>query len=124
MDLGEFLAFRKFFAPVAIQVIFWLGVIAVAIGSLSVMFTHGFGGFIGAIVGFVLGVVLVRIYCELLILLFRIYDELVAIRTGRPPSDPGFEVQPLRATPLRSVPVTPGSVPLADPVENSPIPPL
>jgi len=34
----------------------------------------------------------VRIWCELLILLFKIYDELVAIRTGKPPEAQGFSV--------------------------------
>ena len=123
MDLGEFLAFRKFFAPIAIQVIFWLGVLGVIVASLASMFTHGFIGFIAGIFFLVLGIVLVRIYCELLILLFRIYDELVAIRTGRPPTDAGFEVQSLRpsygsVSPVSPIATTPASVPL------SPTPPL
>jgi hypothetical protein len=112
MDFGEFLAFRKFFTPIAIQVIFWLGVLGVIIASLSMMF-RGAAGFFAGLIWLVVGTVLVRVYCELLILLFRIYDELRAIRTGVPPTDPGFPVIPVTpvppVTPTAPMPSTPGA---------------
>ena len=111
MDLGEFLAFRRFFTPIAIQVIFWIGVIGVIVTSLTVMF-RGFGAFLGGLVFLVVGIVMVRIYCELLILLFRIYDELKAIRTGVPPTDAGvgFPVTAVTpVTPVAPMPTTPGA---------------
>ena len=106
MDFGEFLAFRKFFTPIAIQVIFWLGVLGVIIASITMM-TRGFAGFLAGLIWLVVGSVLVRVYCELLILLFRIYDERKAMRTGVPPTDPGVPVMPV--TPVTPMPSTAGA---------------
>src|SRR5690242_1341108 len=83
--MNEFLAFRKFITPIFIQVIFWVGVVIAVIAALSMMFRGGFAIIAGLIMLVVLPFI-VRIECELLILLFRIYDELVAIRTGVPPT--------------------------------------
>ena len=96
-DWSEFLAFRKFITPVFIQVIFWIGVVVNILAAFAAMFTHQI---LFGIVWLFIGPFVVRIYCELLILLFRIYDELVALRTGTPPSAQGFPViQPPMAGP-------------------------
>jgi hypothetical protein len=108
MDWTEFLSFRRFITPLAIQIIFWIGVLFVIIAALTQMF-HSFGSFVLGIIGIIAGIVLVRIYCELLILLFRIYDELVALRTGAPPVNGGFPVKP-----VEPMPATPGA-PIAPP---------
>jgi len=80
MDWGEFLSFRKFVTPAVIQVVFWLGVLGVIIGSITQMVVLGSAwGVIGGLIGIVLGVLLVRVWCELIILLFRIYDSLRGI---------------------------------------------
>jgi len=97
-DWSEFWAFRKFLTPVFIQVIFWVGVVVIVIGALITMFRVNF--FVG-LAYLIIAPFFWRIYCELLILLFRIYDELMAIRTGRPPEAPGFPViQPPPPTPI------------------------
>ena len=98
--MNEFLAFRKFITPVFIQVIFWIGVVMAVIAALSVMFRGGFA-IVAGLIFLVVGPFIVRIECELLILLFRIYDELVAIRTGVPPTPTptGFPVTFGRPTP-------------------------
>jgi len=83
---GDILAFRKMITPVVIQILFWIGVL------ISILLSLGAAGFafIGPkpqpVLGLIPLIVLpflilgVRIYCELLILLFRIYDTLVEIR--------------------------------------------
>ena len=83
--MNEFLAFRKFITPVFIQVIFWIGVVMVVIAAITAM-TQGGVMIVAGLIWLVVGPFIIRIYCELLILLFRIYDELVAIRTGVPPT--------------------------------------
>jgi hypothetical protein len=67
--------------PVFIQVIFWLLVGICVIGGLITMGQGGASIFAGLVM-VVMGPLFIRIYCELLIVLFRIYDELVGIRTG------------------------------------------
>jgi len=110
--MNYFLAFRKFITPLFIQVIFWIGVVASVITALSVMFRGGFA-IIAGLIFLVIGPFIVRIECELLILLFRIYEELVAIRTGVPPTPTavGFPVtfgRPAAPPPPPTVPPTGG----------------
>jgi len=78
MDWGEFLSFRKFVTPAVIQVIFWLGILGVIAGSIIQMTAGGWAILLGFI-SLVLGSLLVRVWCELIILLFRIYDSLRGI---------------------------------------------
>jgi hypothetical protein len=97
--------------PVIIQIIFWIGV------ALCIIF--GIGGIIvgsrfgnnGAVYGFLLlifGPVVVRIYCEILIIFFRINETLTEIKHSlderqatpapiqtAPPIQPSPPVQPM-----------------------------
>jgi hypothetical protein len=85
----EYLMFRKMITPLVIQIVFWLGIAGVAIASLTLLISAvGLGGWGGAIVGlfislfiFVMGTLTVRIYCELLIVAFRILETLTDIRS-------------------------------------------
>ncbi len=81
----DFLTFRTMITPIVIQILFWVMLAVCVIGAL-VSFGRGTGETILAgIVVLVLGPLFVRIYCELLILLFRIRDLLQEIRdkTGK-----------------------------------------
>jgi len=86
--MGDFLAFRKMVTPAIIQVIFWIGVVVCVVAGLGAIvggsaLPTGMGGGGGVLSGFlilVFGPILVRVYCELLIVLFRIYDSLSAIQ--------------------------------------------
>jgi len=91
--MNDFLSFRKMITPIFIQVIFWVAVVLCVISAL-IMMTGGGIYVLYGLMYLVLGPFVVRIYCELLIILFRIYDELVAIRTGTPPAGQGFPVMP------------------------------
>ena len=83
--MGDFLAFRKMIAPTIIQIIFWVGVVACVIAGLGAIVGGSslpMGGPSSTLTGLlilVVGPVLVRVYCEMLIVLFRIYDSLSAI---------------------------------------------
>ena len=75
-NFDDFIKFRKMITPAIIQVLFWIGVVGSVIAALVTMATSfgrygdGFGGFLGGLLMLVIGPVIVRIYCELLILLF------------------------------------------------------
>jgi hypothetical protein len=101
--MNDFLAFRKMITPLIIQVIFYIGAgLAALVGLITLIMGLAGGGivmFFGGLVGLVLGPLVVRIYCELIILGFQIYAELVAIRTGTPPGGQGFGVLPPATTP-------------------------
>lgn len=84
--MSDFLSFRKMITPVVIQILFWLGVlICVAAGLLLFAGSDSLpsSGFVSprlaGLLLIVVGPILVRIYCELLIVLFRIHESLRAI---------------------------------------------
>ncbi|MBS3819923.1 DUF4282 domain-containing protein [bacterium] len=81
--MRDFLTFRKFITPVIIQIIFWIGVVGSVIGGFVAMIQQGgIGGVFLGLVIIILGPIMIRIYCEILILIFRINDSLVDIRNN------------------------------------------
>ena len=84
--MQDFIKFRKMITPLIIQIMFWVGVAGTVIAAL-VMMVNSFGrygggaaSFLGGLVFLVVGPVLVRIYCELLILIFRMNENLTEIK--------------------------------------------
>ena len=80
--MGDFLAFRKMLTPILIQVVFWVGVLACVIVGLTRIGSQPLIGFLILVVG----PLAVRIYCELLMVIFTINDSLVEIRKNSRPS--------------------------------------
>ena len=85
--MEDFLKFRKMITPVIIQILFWIGVAIAVIGALGMIVigvtSNGQGIMVlGGLVMLVLGPVVVRIYCELLILFFRMNETLTDIKNG------------------------------------------
>lgn len=92
MNWRDFLNFRRMITPVIIKILFWVGVGSSVLAGIGVFFggiiggiaDGEFGAAIGGLIGgpivILLGVVITRIYCELLILFFQINDTLTDIR--------------------------------------------
>jgi hypothetical protein len=86
MMMEDYLSFRKMITPVIIQVIFWIGAVAVAIYALWQIFTGATASYEGGalvlrgLVTLVLGPFIWRIYCEVMIVLFRINETLTEIK--------------------------------------------
>ena len=83
--MGDFLAFRKMITPLVIQILFWLGVVVTVImGLITLVTADGFAKLRGLVM-IVVGPLAVRIYCEILIVLFRMNESLtdIADNTGR-----------------------------------------
>jgi len=85
--IGDFLSFRKMIIPIIIQIIFWLLVTVVSIGGVAagVIALTGRGdqkivGALMIVVGVPLSILLIRMYCELIIVIFRINDTLTDIK--------------------------------------------
>ena len=78
--MGDYLAFRRMITPAFIQIIFWIAVVGVIIGGVVAISNGNAGGGIALII---LGPLAVRIYAELLIVLFRINENVYAIRSAR-----------------------------------------
>ena len=82
--LGRFLSFDKMITGTIIKFVYYillvLTVLSFAFFILRSLFSGQFGMFIGALIMFPLAIIYVRILCEMLIVIFRISDNLSALR--------------------------------------------
>jgi len=99
----NFFDFDSFITPTLIKIVFFLGIGAITlgyVGSVAVtVITEGPASavvpfFVGGI-GFVIGILMWRVYCEITIVVFQMFDELKPIR--RAVSD--HEQQPVDSDP-------------------------
>ena len=93
--MSDFWAFRTMITPFIIQIIFWIGAIVCLISG-AIMVIYGATYYQGdqghylwkGVLLFVLGPLGVRVYCEILIIFFRINETLTEIKHAmgqRPP---------------------------------------
>jgi hypothetical protein len=89
--MDEYLTFRRLITPSLVQLVFWLGLVFIVIIGLGTMFTWSFWQGLAILV---LGPLVLRIYCEIVIVLFRINNTLTDIldhqreTTARPVTPP------------------------------------
>ena len=79
--MGDFLTFRRMVTPILIQVVYWIATVVVIVGGLVVLVAapEGTERALGLAV-LVLGPLVVRVYAEVLLVVFRINDTLTDIR--------------------------------------------
>jgi hypothetical protein len=77
MDIKDFLFFDKMVMPKVITFIYWLALLGCAIGGLVTMFQSFLTG-LGVLIG---GAIAARLYCELLVVLFKMNEALQDIRS-------------------------------------------
>jgi len=84
--MGGFLKFEKMITPLFIQVIFWvgfLGSIIAGIAQIGFAFFMDDGMFFAILTGLAtmfIGPIIIRIYCEMLIVVFKMQSALTDIR--------------------------------------------
>ncbi|HEY47242.1 MAG: hypothetical protein AMJ88_00365 [Anaerolineae bacterium SM23_ 63] len=87
--MDDYLTFRKMITPIIIQVVFWIGAVIIALYALLQIFrgaTSNYGGgtlVLAGLVTLLLGPLFWRIFCELLIVIFRINDTLTEIKGAK-----------------------------------------
>jgi Domain of unknown function (DUF4282) len=77
MEIRDLLFFDKMIVPKVILVIYWILLVVVVLGAIGVMFSTSFLAGLGALI---FGPLFVRIWCELLIVMFKINEALQTIR--------------------------------------------
>ncbi|AWM38270.1 hypothetical protein GobsT_36090 [Gemmata obscuriglobus] len=86
--LTDFLLFREFIAPLFVKLIFFLsigvlvlvGLASVAFGLIAGKLEMVFGAICSAVIFLPLSLLMVRVYCELVLLGFSLYDRLGEIK--------------------------------------------
>lgn len=71
--MRSLLSFDTMLTPTIIVVVYWLGLLGTLISSLGLIFNGSILAGIGALIGGAIGV---RIWCELLIVIFKINENL------------------------------------------------
>jgi hypothetical protein len=107
--VSDFFSFRTMITPIIIQIIFWIGValcIIIGLGYLLVGSRYSHSGPAYGLLIIFLGPVAVRIYCEILIIFFRINETLTEIkhnlderRVAAPPPPPLQTAPPVQPMP-------------------------
>lgn len=86
--MNEFLTFRKMITPMIIQILFWIfAAITVITGLVAVVAGEDMNNRLGGIIMIFVGPIMVRIYCEILIVIFRINDSLREIEKNTKPKE-------------------------------------
>jgi hypothetical protein len=81
--MGDFLAFRRMITPILIQIVFWLGLVGcVAFGAYLLVKGHDNREKAAGAALLFGGPIVIRVYCEILIVVFRINETLTDIRTN------------------------------------------
>lgn len=75
--MNDYLTFDKFITPVIIQILFWLGLATVVILGLLAIVN---GAAVQGLFMILLGPIIWRVYMELLLVMFKIREELYLIR--------------------------------------------
>jgi len=77
--MGDFLRFETMITPAVIQIIFWIAVVIAVIAGFVELF-HGGLAVITGLLTIILGPLAARIYCEIVIIFFRINEHLRQIQ--------------------------------------------
>jgi len=81
--MKDLLFFDKMLTPKFITVIYWLLLVGVVIGGIGMMFAgygFSFSAFFSGLLTIVFGAIFVRIWCELMMVLFKMNEALQDIR--------------------------------------------
>ena len=78
--MGDFLAFRKMITPMIIQIVFWLGVAVIVIFALISIASGYTGPVLIGLLQLIVGPIVWRMWCELVIVWFQIANSLADIR--------------------------------------------
>ena len=80
-EMRDFLRFETMITPIVIQAVFWIAVVLLIIaGIIQIAASEGGIGVATGLATIILGPLLARIYCEIIIVLFRVNDHLRAIQ--------------------------------------------
>jgi hypothetical protein len=85
-DMGDILAFRRMITPIIIKIVFWIGLTAIIVlGIVAIVDGVSNDSDIGEVIAggvliLILGPIIWRVFCEILLLTFRIIENLADIR--------------------------------------------
>jgi ribosomal protein S27AE len=76
----DFLTFRRMIVPIIIQILFWIGVLVCLVFGVVSLAGGTLQSVLAGLLVILIGPLVVRIYCELLIVIFRVNETLTDVR--------------------------------------------
>ncbi len=83
--MKDFFNFKQFITPIIIQILFWIFVVFSVIAGLFMM---GTAGVIPGLLTIIFGPIFIRVYFEVIILFFKIYERLASLDDKTPNNNP------------------------------------
>ena len=80
--MASFLSFDIMITPMIMKIIYIVGSVVIVLASLVAMFTGGIAGFFGGLIGGAIALVFFRVWCEILILFFKMRGDIQQIKDG------------------------------------------
>ena len=78
--MASFLSFDVMITPMIMKIIYIVGSVVIALAALVAMFTGGVAGFFGGLIGGAIMLVFFRVWCEILILFFKMRSDIQQIQ--------------------------------------------
>ena len=79
--MSDFIAFRRMLTPILIQIVYWLATVGVVIGGLVALAVgEDAAERLAGVAILILGPFVVRLFCEILMVVFRMNETLSEIR--------------------------------------------
>ena len=102
--MGSFFSFDRMITPTIIKIVFWIGLALTVLLGLGLLIAGNNGGVrVLGLVYLIFGPILWRVYCEILIVVFKMQEHLAAIEqnTGGStfPAGAAYRDDPAPATP-------------------------
>ncbi|HXQ51489.1 MAG TPA: DUF4282 domain-containing protein [Stellaceae bacterium] len=82
--MQKYFNFDELITPTIITIIYWIGIVLIVLGALSSVY-GGFGAFVVGIIVGAISLVLWRVWCEVMLILFRIHADLGQIARNTAP---------------------------------------
>ena len=88
--MGSFFSFDRMITPTIIKIVFWIGlVLSILVGLILLIAGGSSGARLVGLIYLLIGPLLWRIYCEILIVIFKMHESLVAIERNTAPGPMG-----------------------------------
>ncbi|AWL10841.1 hypothetical protein HMF8227_00335 [Saliniradius amylolyticus] len=84
--MKDIFLFNSMLTPKIITVVYWLMLVGVLVGGIGTMFDKYNGGILAGLGIIVAGAIGARIWCEMMIVLFKIHENLRRIADREAPS--------------------------------------
>jgi len=90
--LKKAVGFDTMITPFIIKIVFWIGVIGCVVGGIGMFFSGA--GVVSGLLCIFLGPLAVRIYCELIMVIFKIFEALKQIEEKQSDAGPKYSTKP------------------------------